>query len=94
LTLRRSVRWRAPVLEAAYPIDQDLHLDGRGLVLLPSFFCWRTPITVKDPRMTPVLVYPVEWHLGWDNPARVRSLANLLGRTRRPCSPPSPTART
>jgi DNA-binding transcriptional ArsR family regulator len=32
--------------------------------------------------MTPVLVYPVDRHLGWDNPAQVRSLANLLGRTR------------
>jgi DNA-binding transcriptional ArsR family regulator len=81
-TLHRSVRWRAPVLEVAYPIDQDLYLDGRGLVLLPSFFCWQTPITVKDPTMTPVLVYPVERQLGWDHPAQARSLANLLGRTR------------
>jgi DNA-binding transcriptional ArsR family regulator len=81
-TLHRSVSWQAPVLEVAYPIDQDLYLDGRGLILLPSFFCWQTPITVKDPTMTPVLVYPVERHLGWDSPAQKRSLSNLLGRTR------------
>src|SRR5581483_9814757 len=32
-----SVRWRWPVLEADYPCEQSLDLDGRGLVLIPSF---------------------------------------------------------
>ncbi|WP_344312684.1 helix-turn-helix domain-containing protein [Fodinicola feengrottensis] len=57
-SLRPTLRWRSPVLEADFPSDQDLHLNGRGLVLVPSFFCWRTPVTMADPDLTPVLVYP------------------------------------
>jgi hypothetical protein len=33
-------RWQPPVLEIPYADDQDLRLDGRGLQLIPSFFCW------------------------------------------------------
>ncbi|OKJ39231.1 ArsR family transcriptional regulator [Streptomyces sp. CB02366] len=53
------IRWRAPVLEADYPVDRDLHLDGRGLLLQPSFFCRGTPVVYRDPSLRPVLVYPV-----------------------------------
>ncbi|MFF8553163.1 ArsR/SmtB family transcription factor [Streptomyces sp. NPDC015501] len=53
------IRWRAPVLEADYPVDRDLHLDGRGLLLQPSFFCRGTPVVYRDPSLPPVLVYPV-----------------------------------
>ncbi len=35
-----GVRWRPPVLEVDYPVDQQLRLRGRGLLLQPSFFCW------------------------------------------------------
>ncbi|MFB8025066.1 ArsR/SmtB family transcription factor [Streptomyces sp. NPDC056465] len=58
-TLPPVIRWRAPVLEADYPVDRDLHLDGRGLLLQPSFFCRGTPVVYRDPRLPPVLVYPV-----------------------------------
>ncbi|MDQ3789236.1 MAG: transcriptional regulator, partial [Actinomycetota bacterium] len=44
-TLHPGIRWRDSVLEVPYPVDQDLHLDGRGLTLVPSFFCWQKPIT-------------------------------------------------
>lgn len=76
------------VLDVNYPVDQDLHLDGRGIVLLPSFFCWSNPITLLNQFDTPVLVYPVErdpdWLLGCcaDLDARTRSLTALLGHTR------------
>ncbi|MFI6896216.1 ArsR/SmtB family transcription factor [Streptomyces sp. NPDC050256] len=53
------IRWRAPVLEADYPVDRELHLDGRGLLLQPSFFCRGTPVVYRDPLLPPVLVYPV-----------------------------------
>ncbi|MEU9089234.1 ArsR/SmtB family transcription factor [Streptomyces sp. NPDC087901] len=53
------IRWRAPVLEADYPVDRELHLDGRGLLLQPSFFCRGTPVVYRDPTLPPVLVYPV-----------------------------------
>jgi DNA-binding transcriptional ArsR family regulator len=89
-TLHPAVRWRTPVLEVNYPLDQDLHLDGRGLVLAPSFFCWQQPITLADPGQQPILLYPVERELTWmtelgdEQPARphLRSLGALIGRTR------------
>lgn len=42
--LHRTLRWEAPVLSVDTPhIDRDLHLNGRGLRLVPSFFCWKYP---------------------------------------------------
>ncbi|MFV0129997.1 ArsR/SmtB family transcription factor [Streptomyces sp. HMX112] len=58
-TLPPMFRWRSPVLEADYPVDRDLHLDGRGLLLQPSYFCRGTPVVYRDPELPPVLVYPV-----------------------------------
>jgi DNA-binding transcriptional ArsR family regulator len=85
-TLHPGVRWHGSVLEVPYPVDQDLHLEGRGLTLVPSFFCWQSPITLADPQRTPMLVYPVERILGWatdaGEPPRPQSLVALLGRTR------------
>ncbi|MFD5974467.1 ArsR/SmtB family transcription factor [Streptomyces bacillaris] len=59
-TFRLMARWSPPVLEVAYPVERDLHLAGRGLLLVPSYFCWRRPITLFDAALLPVLVYPVE----------------------------------
>ncbi|MEU0988522.1 winged helix-turn-helix domain-containing protein [Streptomyces sp. NPDC005953] len=53
------LRWRAPVLESDYPVDREVHLNGRGLLLQPSFFCRGTPVVYRDPKLPPVLVYPV-----------------------------------
>ncbi|MFC6879126.1 MULTISPECIES: ArsR/SmtB family transcription factor [Actinomadura] len=79
-------RWRPPVLELPYPVDRELRLDGRGLRLLPSLFCWRRPVTLVDPARPPVLVLPAGPDPGWlsaASPAPThRSLAALLGRTR------------
>ncbi|ALG11843.1 ArsR/SmtB family transcription factor [Kibdelosporangium phytohabitans] len=87
-TLHPSIRWTAPVLEVGYPVEQDLHLRGRGLVLVPSFFCWQTPMTLVDTALQPVLVYPVDPVIGWASPGRSgasptqETLVALLGRTR------------
>jgi DNA-binding transcriptional ArsR family regulator len=35
------------------------------LLLQPSFFCTRRPVTLANPDMTPVLVYPIQHTLGW-----------------------------
>ncbi|MFJ3339226.1 ArsR/SmtB family transcription factor [Streptomyces sp. NPDC086766] len=92
-SLGPAFRWRAPVLEADYPVDRDLHLRGRGLLLIPSAFCWRTPVTLIDPELPPVLVYPSPRGVGWwSDPAPGTTstggpgpLAHLLGATRAHC---------
>ncbi|MFG2105356.1 ArsR/SmtB family transcription factor [Micromonospora chersina] len=92
-SLRPSMRWDGQVLEVLdYPDSRELHLDGRGLLLVPSFFCARTPVALLDPSLPPVLVYPVD-RLGGLMPeagsgaghadaAQREALAALLGRTR------------
>ncbi|WP_248844775.1 ArsR/SmtB family transcription factor [Streptomyces griseorubiginosus] len=80
------LRWRWPVLEADYPVDREVRLQGRGVVLQPSFFCTRTPITLAFPAAdwTPVLVYPVEHTPHWvsSGSRQGTELGALLGRTR------------
>jgi hypothetical protein len=82
-TLHKSARWRAPVLEVDFPVDQDLHLNGRGLRLIPSFFCHGMPTTYKNPGLSPVLVYSID-HQGPLNIAGrdLGALSALLGETR------------
>ncbi|MFC5089914.1 ArsR/SmtB family transcription factor [Amycolatopsis plumensis] len=79
--------WRNWTLHVPYPVDQDLHLQGRGLILIPAFFCWRLPVTLVRSRSTPMLVYPVQHKfdtlstdpsVGTPSP----SLEKLIGRTR------------
>ncbi|GGZ26582.1 hypothetical protein GCM10010387_19880 [Streptomyces inusitatus] len=58
-----KVRWRAPVLELQQGPHRDLRLDGRGLLLCPSFFlseqsCAFVPAVGKD--AMPALVFPVK----------------------------------
>ncbi|WP_052848695.1 winged helix-turn-helix domain-containing protein [Streptomyces avicenniae] len=80
-----ALRWRPPVLEVDYPVEQDLVLGGRGLVLVPSFFCLDTGVTLLHDDRTPVLVYPVEHRPAAEPPgaqAHRLSLAALLGHTR------------
>jgi hypothetical protein len=82
-TLHRSVRWRAPVLEVDFPVEQDLYLDGRGLRLIPSFFCHGMPTTYKNPGLSPVLVYSID-HQGPLSTGGhdLGALSALLGETR------------
>ncbi|WP_435204773.1 winged helix-turn-helix domain-containing protein [Micromonospora sp. bgisy143] len=89
-SLRPSMRWANGVLEVRdYPHSRELHLDGRGLLLVPSFFCAPTPVALLDPALPPVLVYPVDRLGGLADSdatggtgAGRESLAALLGRTR------------
>ncbi|RSM52887.1 ArsR family transcriptional regulator [Amycolatopsis sp. WAC 01376] len=81
--LSSAMRWKAPVLEVDYPVHHDLHLDGRGLLLIPSFFCWRTGVTLVENDRVPVLVYPIEEQLPEVVPHDHGSaLSTLLGHTR------------
>ncbi len=92
-SLPTMLRWRAPVLECDYPVDRDVRLRGRGLLLQPSFFCRRTAVTLHDPELPPVLVYPAAAQLvsaptGAESmhpvveDQRVRTLGKLVGHTR------------
>ncbi|MFD4540036.1 ArsR family transcriptional regulator [Streptomyces bauhiniae] len=80
-SLRPTLRWSPPVLEADYPVERDIHLDGRGLHLIPSVFCWRTPVALIDPTLDPTLIYPVTRGTEWWSTARTgdRALARVLG---------------
>ncbi|MGW4131137.1 ArsR/SmtB family transcription factor [Amycolatopsis japonica] len=79
-SLRPAFRWEAPVLTVRYPVDRDLRLDGRGIRLVPSYFCWDTPVALADDDLPPVLVFPVSHE---HEPAPLpKHLATLLGRTR------------
>ncbi|MEU3980424.1 winged helix-turn-helix domain-containing protein [Streptomyces sp. NPDC026672] len=82
-----TTRWEPPVLHLPYPADRDLRLAGRGLRLVPSYFCWRRVLTLVDQTLAPTLVYPVEKHAGALIPPSAAdrgapTLPALLGRTR------------
>jgi DNA-binding transcriptional ArsR family regulator len=77
-----AVRWTGSVMEIAdYRVNRDVHLDGRGITLIPSYFKTAgRPIGLADPDLPPVLVYPVERVAG--AAGRPGALAELIGRTR------------
>jgi DNA-binding transcriptional ArsR family regulator len=86
-TFRPMMRWQPPILELRdHPSDRDVHLDGRGLLLIPSYFCWQHPITIFDPNLPQIVVYPVDHDVSWlqttSRRATNRPLARLLGDTR------------
>ncbi|GAB2821860.1 winged helix-turn-helix domain-containing protein [Actinoallomurus bryophytorum] len=54
-----TMHWRSPVLEVEHPADRRIDLGGRGIQLIPSYFCWRIPVTLVDPALMPVMVYPI-----------------------------------
>lgn len=84
-SLRPMMSWSAGELSVPTHRDQKLHLNGRGLLLIPSYFCVGGPLTLFDPELPPVLIYPVR--PGSDLlPVRddtvPRSLAALIGVNR------------
>jgi DNA-binding transcriptional ArsR family regulator len=82
-TLHPGLVWQRPVLEIkGLGFDRDVHLDGRGLLVLPSYFCWRTPTLLKDPALPCVVVYPMPHETPLSDAPAVRPLNALLGRTR------------
>ena len=74
-----SARWSSPNLEAVYPVERTVDLGGRGLRLLPSFFCFKMPVMLADASLDPVLVYPVEHAF---SEAGSGGIAELIGSTR------------
>jgi DNA-binding transcriptional ArsR family regulator len=83
--LHPRVRWtgRALVIKGMDPARR--HLDGAGLMLMPSAFAWPSLAAVIDPPSRPALVYPARGIAELWQPARTPqsdALARLLGRTR------------
>jgi DNA-binding transcriptional ArsR family regulator len=80
------VGWDGRVLTAHYPVDRTLRLAGRGLVLVPSYFCWHNPVTLIDAELPPVLVYQAHSHrVPTDAGPLSGRLTSLVGRTRAEC---------
>jgi DNA-binding transcriptional ArsR family regulator len=87
-TFGPRMRWKPPVLECDYPVEGEMHLRGRGLLLIPSFFCRRTPVALADRSLPPTLVYPARTRArpgqpdGGSAAETAAHLARLLGHTR------------
>ncbi len=84
-SLRPFLHWEPPVLSVSYPVAKEIRLEGRGLRLVPSFFCWASPIALADPALPPVLLFPVDHApalAAVGRSSHPQALGALLGRTR------------
>lgn len=93
-TLHSRVNWNPPVLEIPGDGPEDVHLDGRGLVLCPSLFQLNRPgVLIGAEWVTgqPALVFPAPpdpaqadriWGDGPDDTSTVQVLGTLVGQTR------------
>jgi DNA-binding transcriptional ArsR family regulator len=88
-SLHPLLTWRGSTLELhGSHVTGELVLGGRGLRLVPSFFCHQAPTVLADPELAPVLVYPIAIDPGRFRPSAARigdpsaALASLLGKTR------------
>ncbi|MGP3955946.1 ArsR/SmtB family transcription factor [Nonomuraea sp. 3N208] len=79
---RPIMRWEPPVLSMDHAVDRDVHLGGRGLVLIPSHFCWGAPVPLADPSLPQVVVYPIQRDHPPAAPKPGSTVARLLGPTR------------
>ncbi len=83
-----GARWNDQTLEiSAFRSDQDVWLEGRGLRLQPSYFCWGAPTKLLNAGSAPVLVYPIDHSVplmpsGDIATDRHRVLSKLFGNTR------------
>jgi len=85
--LAPSIRWSPPVLTAHYPTSLDINLAGRGITLVPSFFCRVAPVALADAELDPVLVYPISPPPSWMQSSQLqvgadKHLAALIGQPR------------
>jgi hypothetical protein len=83
--LHGRLGWRESTLTMESRGEYERHLNGQGLVLMPSVFVWPDVISGFDPPWQPTLVYPARGIAGlWTNPAdrAPQALVRLLGRGR------------
>jgi DNA-binding transcriptional ArsR family regulator len=78
--------WDGQVLRTRYPKERTVHLAGRGLILLPSYFCRGNPVTWIDSELPPVLVYEAAGYRGQGSDVTLSErLGSLIGQTRVEC---------
>ncbi|MEV7686251.1 ArsR/SmtB family transcription factor [Streptomyces bungoensis] len=75
------MRWEPPVLHVPGHGDGDVHLDGSGLLLVPSHFCGRRTYVRRRAGRATVLVHPAARSAGAAR-APGGALARVLGTTR------------
>jgi DNA-binding transcriptional ArsR family regulator len=87
-TLHPMLTWQGSTLTLhGTHVAGECRLDGRGLRLVPSFFCHGAPTVLADPGLPPVLVYPIAHDLIWLGDKALHragstALATLLGSAR------------
>jgi DNA-binding transcriptional ArsR family regulator len=82
-SLRPMASWDFPVLElTGHPSSRDVHLEGRGLLLIPSYFCRLHPVTIFDGDLPQVVVFPAERPAAASGRLDPRVMGRLLGDTR------------
>jgi DNA-binding transcriptional ArsR family regulator len=80
-----EARYFDDALHIEKPFEEDMTLDGRGLLFVPSAFGWPRLIALTEPPWQPTLMYPARgvgtlWDPG--QAAAPEALALLLGRRR------------
>ncbi|WP_455354179.1 DUF5937 family protein [Streptomyces sp. SYSU K217416] len=83
--LHPQVVWRDGTLTLERSGDHVRALDGQGLVLMPSVFCWPDVVSGFEPPWQPTVVYPARGIGGLWTEAGSRTpeaLGRLLGRVR------------
>jgi DNA-binding transcriptional ArsR family regulator len=77
-----AIRWDGDTLVSDYPENRSVVVGGRGLTLIPAYFCWHKPVSMVDATLPPVLVYPVDHPDDGSHRAAPVRLGALLGHTR------------
>ncbi len=83
--LHKRLRWRDGVIELVGGVSGTHHLDGAGLLLVPSVFVWPHIGAYTEAPWPRTLVYPARGTVAlWEPSAATPpdALASLLGRTR------------
>jgi hypothetical protein len=80
-----TVSWADNVLSIDKPAQQDVDLEERGLLFVPSAFAWPDVVLITDPKWQPTIAYPARGAATLWEPARAAppdALGALLGKLR------------
>ena len=82
--LHDRVRWQGGAVVISGMADEQVHLDGRGLMFVPTVFLHPGPATYTEPPWQPAIMYSARGSAAlWEpEPTTPPALARLLGTTR------------